>query len=124
MNVIDCYCSCLKFKHIFKMYPQISNTTIPYFLNIQTLLDNCEIKTLDYFLDEISYLINAYIQRKGEVEYVKVKFLFETKLGTIIDKNYSFVSVLYILMNIHTVYQYRITSIVIFATYLIIIFCL
>ncbi|XP_059158059.1 uncharacterized protein LOC131942288 [Physella acuta] len=53
---------------------KISNTTIPYFLNIQTVLDNCEIKTLDYFLDEISYLINAYIQRKGEVEFVKNVF--------------------------------------------------
>lgn len=50
---------------------KVRGSTIPYFLNIQSLIDKESSPNWSYLFDKISNLISAYIQRKGELEYVK-----------------------------------------------------
>ncbi|CAL1538734.1 unnamed protein product, partial [Lymnaea stagnalis] len=48
---------------------KVSNTTIPYFIDVQTMLNN-KSQPLNQVMDNIGYQLNAYIHRKGELDFV------------------------------------------------------
>ncbi|KAH9512633.1 hypothetical protein Btru_038994 [Bulinus truncatus] len=50
---------------------KVSGTTIPYFIDVQSLLNQSKHLSLSQQMDTIGHKINAYIRRIGELEYVK-----------------------------------------------------
>jgi len=52
----------------------VNGTTIPYFINVQEMLDKEKPVDWNIFMDKVSRLISAYIQRKGDVEDAKTKY--------------------------------------------------
>ncbi|KAK6959914.1 hypothetical protein BgiMline_035088 [Biomphalaria glabrata] len=50
---------------------KVASTTIPYFIDVQSLLEHSKHLSLSQQMDNIGHKINAYIRRKGELDFVK-----------------------------------------------------
>ena len=53
---------------------KVGKSSIPYFINVQSLLDSDKSGQLSHVLDNVGHLISMYMARRGEMNYVKVRY--------------------------------------------------
>uniref|UniRef100_A0A0B7B2N4 Centromere protein O n=2 Tax=Arion vulgaris TaxID=1028688 RepID=A0A0B7B2N4_9EUPU len=53
---------------------KVSGTSIPYFVDVQSLLDKSKSPVWHQVMDNIGHILNAYVQRKGELDFVMKKY--------------------------------------------------
>ncbi|CAG5136455.1 unnamed protein product [Candidula unifasciata] len=61
---------------------KVSGTNIPYFIDVQSMLDKSKSPQWLQLMDDIGYMLNAYIHRKGELALVMESYKEFIKLAS------------------------------------------